>query len=109
MRSRHFKDFAISGFIYYEGIDVFEKLKIGSKLNLILEPNNKYDPDAVAIYYKDKKLGFIPKAKNKTISQFLRLGYTDIFETKINRISPDAFPYEQIGVLVRIFEKGAKI
>ena len=105
MKSRHFKDFAISGFIYYDGIDVFDKLKIGTKLELKLEPNNKYDPNAVAIYYKNIKLGFIPKVKNKTIAQFLRLGYTDVFETKINRISPDAFPQEQVGVLVRIIEK----
>jgi hypothetical protein len=47
-------------------------------------------------------LGYIPKGENKEISRFLNLGYTDLFEVKINQITLDAHPEGQIGVLVRI-------
>jgi hypothetical protein len=50
-------------------------------------------------------LGYIPRGENKLISQFLNLGYTDLFEVKINRVSPEAHPEKQIGVQVKIREK----
>ena len=89
----------------YYGVDVFENLKIGKELHLKAEPENPYDPNAVAIYYENKKLGFIPKDENELIRKFLNLGYTDLFEVKINQVSPEAYPEKQIRVVVRIKEK----
>jgi hypothetical protein len=105
MSYRHFANFSIAGFSYYDGVDVFQELKIGSELRLVAEPDNRFDPYAVVIYYKDTKLGYIPRDENKIISQFLNLGYTDLFEIKINRVSPATHPEKQIGVQVRIREK----
>jgi hypothetical protein len=105
MNDRHFSNFSLAGFTYYDGIEVFQELKVGTLLTMKAEPENKYDPNAVAIYYGDKKLGFIPKEENKLIFQFLTLGHTDLFETRINRISPESHPEKQVGVLVRINEK----
>ena len=36
-------------------------LENGMTLTLKCEPENKYDPNAVAVYTEDFKLGFIPK------------------------------------------------
>ena len=49
MNDRHFADFHIAGFTYYNGVDVFENLKIGKSLSLKAEPQNRFDPHAVAI------------------------------------------------------------
>jgi hypothetical protein len=105
MISRHFSTFYIAGFTYYDGIDVIHELKIGSNLRLEAEPENGFDPHAVVIYYGETKLGFIPRGENKLISQFLQLGYTDLFELQVNRISLDAPPEKQISVLLRIRKK----
>ena len=67
VNDRHFSDFHIAGFTYYDGVDVFEKLKIGKELLLKAEPENRYDPEAVAIYYQDKKIGFVPRSENGVI------------------------------------------
>lgn len=61
MKMQHLAQFKIAGFSYYDGAIVFRKLKIGTKLKLQLEEDNKYDCRAVAIYYKKHKIGFIPK------------------------------------------------
>ena len=105
MNDRHFSTFHIAGFTYYNGVDVFENLKIGKELQLKAEPENSFDPNAVAIYFKSEKLGFIPKEENELIRKFLNLGYTDLFEVKINQVSPDTYPEKQIRVVVRIKEK----
>jgi hypothetical protein len=104
MNDRHFSNFNLAGFTYYDGIEVFSNLKIGSPLTLKAEPENKYDPSAVAIWYDDKKLGFVPREENELLFKFLELGYTDLFEARINRISPETHPERQIGVIVRIRE-----
>lgn len=86
-------------------------LKIGTPLTLKREEANRFDPHAVAIYYEDYKLGFIPRGENEIISKFLDLGYADIFDLRIQRISLDAHPEKQIGVVLflkeanRVFSK----
>ena len=102
MNDRHFADFHIAGFTYYNGVDVFENLKIGKELLLKVEPENRYDPNAVAIYYQEDKIGFVPRSENEAISKFLNLGYTDLFEVKISQIVPEANPEKQVRVVVRI-------
>lgn len=104
MTDRHLANFHIAGFTYYNGADVFEKLKIGVQLRLQAEPENRYDPKAVAIYYKEEILGYVPRTENEMLSKFLNLGYSDIFEAKINQLAPEANPEKQIRVVVRIKE-----
>jgi hypothetical protein len=102
---RHFDNFYIAGFTYHDGVDVFGKLKIGTELTMVAEPDNKYDTHAVAIYFKGYKLGYIPRGNNKYISKFIYFGHADLFEMKINRISQEEHPEEQIGVVVKIKNK----
>ena len=48
MKMQHLAQFKIASFSYYEGAFVFKKkLKIGTKLKLQLEEENKYDCRAV--------------------------------------------------------------
>ena len=76
-----------------------ENLKIGTKLQFEREADNKFDPYAVAIYYNDLKLGFIPRGENHDISKFLDMGWGDMYEARIHRITPDAHPEEQVEVI----------
>lgn len=100
MKRRHFANFDIAGFTYWDGTLIFQELSIGTELHLKREDNNKFDPYAVAIYYKEYKLGFIPRSMNKEISKFCEQGYSNIFEVRINRISPEDDPENQVGVIV---------
>lgn len=102
MERRHFINFDIAGFTYWDGTLAFQELIIGTKLQLRREEDNKFAPYAVAIYYKDYKLGFIPRDKNKEISKLCEQGYTGIFDARINRISQDEHPENQIGVIIYI-------
>ncbi|MDR2425174.1 MAG: HIRAN domain-containing protein [Prevotellaceae bacterium] len=105
MINRHYDNFNIAGFTYYDGVDVFDKLSIGTELRLVPEPENRFDESAVALYYNEFKLGYIPKNKNSQISKFLNLGYADLFEVKVQQISRSANPEQQISVVVKIKNK----
>lgn len=84
---RVYKNFAIAGLSYYEALFVIEQIKVGDKLILKSE-DNIYDEHAVEIYYNDKKLGYIPKNSNYSISTILRNGW-DIFECYVQRVDRD--------------------
>ncbi len=102
MLNNYFIHVQIAGFTYYDGVDVFSELNIGTLLDLIPEPDNKFDPCAVSIYFKKHKLGYIPRDKNREIFLLLSHGYNEIFIAKINKIKSDTNPENQIGVVVKI-------
>jgi len=98
----HLDNFHIAGFGYWEGCEAFEHLKIGTKLELVREEDNRFDPYAVAIYYGEYKLGFIPRGSNHDISKYLDMGLEDIYDARITRITPDVHPEQQVEVIVYI-------
>lgn len=102
---RHFMNCDIAGFTYWDGCMAVEKLKIGTKLQLVRDENNKFDPYAVAIFLDDLKLGYIPRGENHDLSKFLEMGYEDIFEVRVNKLDLDEHPEEQVGIIVYIKRK----
>lgn len=92
----HLATFHIAGFAYYDGCDAIEHLKIGTSLELEREAENQFDPYAVAIYYDCYKLGFVPRDQSHDISKYLDMGWNDMFEVKVVRVTPDAHPEGQV-------------
>ena len=101
----HLTNFHIAGFSYWDGCEAFKHLKIGTKLFFVREENNKFDPYAVAIYYNEFKLGFIPRGENHDISKYLDMGWDDLYDVRITRITPDAHPENQVEVVVKIVNR----
>lgn len=105
MKRDHFKHFNIAGFTYGEGPIVFNHLKIGTQLNLVREKENKYDDNAIAIYYKSHKIGYVPRIENDVLAKLCEYGYSYIFDVRINRVSPICNPEQQVGVVIYIISK----
>ena len=104
-KKRHFKRFHIAGFTYYEGCDVFQQLKIGTRLRLVRDAANRFDPNAIAIYFGDAKLGFVPASEAAELAIFFDMGYEDMFECMIQTVDPAAHPEHQIHVRISILRK----
>lgn len=105
MVNQFYSTFHVAGFTYWDGLEVFDELKTGTKLILEAEPSNGHDPNAVKILYGETMLGYIPKGENEEISKFLQLGYTDLFSTVINKVNEETHPEKQISVTVKINRK----
>ena len=97
----HLAHFHIAGFTFYEGVTVFEKMKVGKKVKFQLEEDNKWDPRAVAIYFKGEKIGFIPRTENRIIYKLLKVGITQ-FEARIQKIDPTEHTERQVEVVVHL-------
>ena len=102
MERRHFINFDIAGFTYWDGTLAFQELIIGTKLQLRREEDNKFAPYAVAIYYKDYKLGFIPRDKNKEISKLCEQVYSKRELTGFRRTSIRKTKLESLYILKNV-------
>lgn len=73
--SRHITDFNVAGMRYWDGALVLDELKVGANLTMVVEENNPHDPDAVALYWKDTKIGYVPRDLNWLPALLLRFGH----------------------------------
>ena len=103
-RSRLYASFHIAGFQYWDGALVLDRLKVGKALELVPEPGNPYDPDAVALYYEGSKLGFVPRELNGNLAQLLAFGHTGVFEARVQQVAPERSPWHQVRVCLYSIE-----
>ncbi len=61
----------VAGFQYYKGMDLIHSIGAGQSLDLVREPENRYDNQAIAIYWEGQKLGFMPQCNNLIPSALL--------------------------------------
>ena len=94
--------FHIAGFGHHEGYSVFSELQVGTKVEMRHEPGNPYDPEAIAIYYGETKIGYVPKEENSEFYTYLYYGYDDLYETFICMVNDDAHPERQFNVVVTL-------
>ncbi|MDQ6954051.1 MAG: HIRAN domain-containing protein [Mariprofundaceae bacterium] len=84
----------VAGFQYHQGEKNFHRLCLGTALHLKREADNKYDKNAVAVFYKDNKLGFVPRADNTAIAQMLERG-EQLF-TRIVKLEQSKSPWDRV-------------
>jgi hypothetical protein len=107
-----FKECHLAGRQYHDVDEVWDKLHVGTCLELQRDLDNRYDKNAVAVIYNsidedtgenvDYLLGYIPSDENETIAQLLEMGWDNIFECRISKINPEAHYENQIRLTIRI-------
>lgn len=105
MRIEHLAHFTIAGFTYYEGAMVFRNLKVGKALELRLEADNTFDARAVAIYYKESKLGYVPRSENRIIYKLLKIGLIGHLRATIQKIDSREHPESQVMIVVHLINQ----
>jgi len=88
----------VVGFQYYRGNAIWPLLRVGEKLSLVRESLNDHDRDAVAVYFRNDKLGFVPQRENRTIAQMLDHG--ESLEATISKVLDESDPWERIRISI---------
>ncbi len=95
----YLKHFFVRGFQYYEGPNCIDEINDSGLIELVREPENQFDKRAIALYFNKKKIGFVPRESNKTLSILMDTELLE-FHAEITHIEPKAEHWEQIRVAI---------
>lgn len=95
---RHIDTFFVAGFQHHDGALVLGGMKVGDSIALVPEPDNPYDPQAVALRFAGTMIGYVPRDKNALVATFAYYGHAGAFECRILQVNPEADPWNQVRV-----------
>ena len=64
----------LAGYRYYEAPALAGMLRPGERLDLIREPENPHDANAVRVEWQGRALGYVPRRENRTVAQHMDRG-----------------------------------
>ena len=88
----------LAGFRYYAAAEVWEQLRVGDRLELFREAENPHDGSAVAVAWRGRKLGYVPKRDNAALAWGLDRG--ERLQARISRLAPHPNPARRIEIEV---------
>jgi hypothetical protein len=88
----------LAGFRYYAAAEVWDQLRVGDRLELSREAENPHDGNAVAVAWRGRKLGYVPKRDNAALAWGLDRG--ERLQARISRLAPHPNPARRIEIEV---------
>ncbi len=79
---------AIAGFRHHDAPFLWDALRPRLAITLAREPHNSHDPDAVALFWRGRKLGYLPQSENFVVARLLE-GDRPL-SAHIRRLTPQA-------------------
>jgi hypothetical protein len=64
----------LAGFRYHAGAEVWRELRVGDRLELVREPDNAHDANAVRVLWRGRVLGYVPRRENAALAWALARG-----------------------------------
>lgn len=96
--------FFIAGVQHHQMHKVLQNMEVDDRLQLVLEPTNKFDPNAVRIERvrvdgEDVMCGYVPKKFSSEVTAAFEVGIS--LECVIVELNKSAKPWEQCKVEIR--------
>ena len=92
----------LAGFRHHHGAEVLRDLRPGDRLELVREPENPHDPNAVRVEWRGVTLGYVPRADNAAVARQLDRGTAlearvTALERSLDRLATDLQRIDRIA------------
>ena len=84
----------LAGFRYHAAGGVWNELRVGDALELLREADNPHDANAIAVAWRGRKLGYVPRRDNAALAWGLDRG--ERLQARISRLSTHPNPARRI-------------
>ena len=84
----------LAGSQYYGAKRLRSEIRVGDRLTLTREADNRHDRNAVRVDWNGEKLGYVPRAENRAVAQALNAG--EKLEARVSRLRDDPDPWQRI-------------
>ena len=95
-------DTYVAGTSYVKDETIFDEIKVGDKVILQREPENRFDENAILVLdEKKRKLGYIPEKDNIVFTRLMDAG--KYLTAKINRVEPKG-SFRQVNITIYLVD-----
>ena len=84
----------LAGSQFYAVGEVWPQIRLGDRLTLIREPENRHDRKAVRVEWQGRQLGYVPRAENRAVARALDDG--EKLEARVSRLREDPDPWRRV-------------
>jgi hypothetical protein len=85
----------LAGSQYYALADFWTEIKLGDALELIREPDNAHDRNAIRVEWRGHKLGYVPRAQNRAVAAAMDAG--DRLTARVSSVSDNKNPWQRLA------------
>ena len=90
----------LAGSQYYAAARVWDEIRVGDRLTLVREADNRHDRHAIRVEWRGHKLGYVPRAENRAAARALDAG--ERLEARVTRLRDDPDPWRRIEFSVHL-------
>lgn len=94
----------VRGFRYYRGSNVIDQFQTGSMLQLVREPENEHDETAIALYFNQFKIGYIPAESNEIIAKLMDINIVE-FHCEVTDVNLNAPSWEKVSIAIYVLKE----
>lgn len=90
----------LAGSQYYRLNELQRNIQVGDPLELVREPENPHDRNAIAIRWRGQALGYLPRKENRAVAKAIDDG--EIVRATVEAIAADPNPWKRLRISVFI-------
>ncbi len=90
----------LAGFQYHRASGIWLFLKEGASLRLKREPYNTHDVNAIAVWFMNDKLGYVPRCENSRLATMMDQG--ERLEAQISKLLDEDDPWLRVRFRVEL-------
>lgn len=88
----------LAGSQFYAVSQVWSEIRLGDRLTLTREPENRYDRNAIRVDWNGQQIGYIPRAENRAVARALDTG--EKLEARVSKLRDDPDPWRRVELEV---------
>jgi hypothetical protein len=90
----------LAGFVYYDGPEVWDRMKKGDRLTLVREPGNSHDANAIRLEWQGRPIGYVPRRDNADLARQMDLGAR--VEARVTELTRHANGRRRISYIIHV-------
>jgi len=88
----------LAGSQYYAVSKVWDEIRVGDRLTLVREADNRHDRNAIRVEWNSHKLGYVPRAENRAAARAIDAG--ERLDARVTRLRDDPDPWRRVEFAV---------
>jgi len=95
----------LAGIQFYTAGEWWAEMQVDDRLQLIREPDNRHDANAIRVEWKGHKLGYVPRRENQAVAQEMDRGAR--LEASISKLQRHRSPWQRLKMDIYVVSPNA--